>query len=187
MTKTEFINLASKHAPAIAKIYKANAEQLVQHLTAIAEVESRFNELAKNKASTARGIMQMLICTQREVEKKRAKVAFAPAMYSCKSYVTSTVDQSKDTLFTNPEYAIKLALYELAYQYKRYGSWDKAVHAYNQGSFPGTRKSDGLAYTKKVMNILDKDISVEFATLTNQSTELTQNFKNLSVSYKEFY
>lgn len=155
MLRNDFEFLAFRLARYAANKYDCCYIQLANYLTAIAATESRFHEKAENRNSTARGIMQILICTQRENEIKRMHVEFAPAMYSCKIYPTKTVSRDKDKMFT-PEYAILVASYELAYQYKRYGNdWNKAIYAYNQGSYP--RKSEakdkeGWAYVEKVLD-----------------------------------
>jgi len=137
MTELEVFEKAYALAKEIGPKYKADPFDLARHMTGIAKVESNYNPDAKNKSSTARGMMQLLICTQREIEKKMAKVPLAPAMYSCKVYPTPKVSQSEDKIF-DPDYALEIALYYLAYQYKRYGNWLMAVHAYNQGSFTKT-------------------------------------------------
>lgn len=156
MKQQEVFNLAKKYADMVAPQYGVDANKLATYLTGIARVESNFNPAAKNKSSTARGLMQILICTQREIEAKRAKVQFPEAMYPCKSYKSAPVgSQANDKVF-NAEYALFLAAHELAYQYKRYvkkyptNTWQIAVHAYNQGSYPGSRKGDGQKYSAAV-------------------------------------
>lgn len=158
MTEIDVHGLAKRHASVIAPAYGIDEDQLAKYLTAIAKLESNYNAGAKNKSSTARGLMQILICTQREIEKKRAKVPFAPASYNCKSFTgqPDTVDSADDVIY-NPEYCMYLAAHELAYQYKRYvkkyakNVWQIAAHAYNQGSYPGTRKQDGANYANTVL------------------------------------
>lgn len=157
MSEFEVMALAKRNASVIAPAYGIDPEQLAKYLTAIAKLESNYNEKAKNKTSTARGLMQILICTQREIEKKRAKVPFAPASYNCKNFSgqPATVNPDQDVIY-NAEYCMFLAAHELAYQYNRYkkkypNGWQIAVHAYNQGSFPGTRKTDGSKYAQTVL------------------------------------
>jgi hypothetical protein len=157
MTEIDVRNLANRNASVIAPQYGIDPAQLAKYLTAIAKLESNYDEKAKNKNSTARGLMQILICTQREIEKKRAKVPFAPASFNCKSFTgqPATVEPEKDIIY-NAEYCMFLAAHELAYQYNRYkkkypNGWQIACHAYNQGSFPGARKQDGAAYANTVL------------------------------------
>jgi len=186
MTRNNFENLAFKIAKYAAEKYNCCRIQLANYLTAIAATESRFHEKAENKHSTARGIMQVLICTQRENEKKRMKAEFAPAMYSCKVYPTEIVSREKDRMF-DPEYSILVASYELAYQYKRYDDdWNKAVYAYNQGSYPQKseqKDKDGWTYTEKVLdNYKPKIFDVAEVTSNNYNKWNYRNYKRI-----EFY
>lgn len=121
-------------SPDVAPKYGVNPTLLAQLGTAIARKESKFNPAAKNRGSSAKGLMQILDGTKAEVEKKYAKVSSAPAskMYDAR-------------------YNAMLGLHYLGYQMKRYkGDVDKAVHAYNQGSFPGVHEADGVAYRNSV-------------------------------------
>lgn len=167
MIESEVYSLAYEAAAKVQLRYPTtNQNELAKWATAIAKTESNFNPDAKNKSSTARGLMQMLICTQREVEKKHAKVDFAPASYSCKSYPQSTVDRAEDKIY-DPEYAMLLAVFYLAYQYRRYKDWHKAVHAYNQGSYPGSSKDNGQKY----LQICLKNVPSENSQLAAQRLE----------------
>jgi len=109
-------------------------------------------------------------------------------MFSCKHYVTKPVSEAKDRLLFDADYAIMLAAYELAYQYKRYKkNWEKAVHAYNQGSYPGNL-TDGGKYVSKVNKAFGKDLSFDYAALINEPTGRTLHYNdNSTVSYVEFY
>lgn len=188
MGENEFLEIALKQASEIAPKYGADPKLIAQYLLAIAKVESTLRVNARNKSSTARGIMQMLICTQRENEKKRAKIDFAPAMFSCKSYKTTTVSEDKDKVLNDPEYAIMLATYEFCYQYKRYKyDIDKAIHAYNQGSYPGGNMKDGANYTKKVLKNLGEYPNIDYETVTSQKTSSEFQFDNMKVIYRSFY
>jgi hypothetical protein len=150
MTENEVFELALTVSNEIADKYGADASELAMYLTGIARVESNYNPSAKNKKSTARGLLQMLICTQREIEKKYANVEFAPAMVSCKNYPDDIVAREYDKIF-NPDYAMFLSAIELGRQYKRYGGdWFRAVHAYNQGS-AGKLNIAGKLYANKVI------------------------------------
>lgn len=158
MTQDQVFSLATKHAQAPAIKYKVNSLELANVLVAIAWVESKYNPQAKNKESTARGLMQMLICTQRENEYKRLKISPAPAMYKCSHYLNAPIGSRDNDKMFDPDYSMKLAAYELAYQYDRYRDkyndpWRIAAHAYNQGSYPGKWKKDGINYANKVMEL----------------------------------
>ncbi len=187
MDKNTVYSIALKHAKNIAGTYGIKPETIASHVVAIANVESSYNTTARNKKSTARGIMQMLICTQRENEKKRLKVEFAPAMFSCsKVYPTSTVAENQDRILNDPDYAIMLSVYELAYQTKRYkNDMTKAVTAYNQGSFPGGNKKEGAKYKDKVFASLGFVPGGNLA--SNEKTSSKLNFDSSTATYKEFY
>lgn len=188
MDKEEFRAIAYKHAKTVESVYGAKPEEMAAYLTAIAEVESTFRIDARNKNSTARGIMQFLICTQRECEKKRVKGEFAPAMFSCKHYVTKTVDESKDRLLIDADYAVMLAAYELGYQFKRYKqNWEKAVHAYNQGSYPGGNLNEGGKYVAKVKKNVGENLSFDYAGLINEPVSSQFAYNDSSITYYEFY
>ncbi len=92
---------------------------------------------AKNSKSTARGLMQMLKGTQCEIETKFMRAKCTP-----------------DFIY-DAKHAIELAQRYLLYQFSRYGgSWRKAVHAYNQGSYNPSRKrafTDGENYATNVL------------------------------------
>lgn len=104
---------------------------LARVATAVAKKESTFNANAQNPGSSARGLMQLVSSTQASIEKK---LSLPPA---------------PDRAF-EPAYALLLGCNYLAQQYLRYGrDWDKAVIAYNQGSYPG-KKRDGQQYRAAV-------------------------------------
>lgn len=188
LDKLEFSGIVFNIAKDVAPLYGADAAKLTEYLTAIAVVESGLRVDARNKASTARGILQMLICTQRENEKKRLKSSFAPAMFSCKSYPTDKVNEEKDRLLFDVDYAVLLASHELAYQFKRYKKdWSKAVHAYNQGSFPGTRPNDGLAYAKKVYAELEDFVPESYANVAGATYSRSSKIGGQLYEYREFY
>lgn len=101
------------------------------HALAIAFQESRFNEKAKNKTSTAKGLYQILDGTRRDIEKRILKIN----------------DKSPYDDIWKPDYNTYLALGYLAYQYKRYkNDWQKAIIAYNLGSW---KNQTTTAYLKK--------------------------------------
>ncbi len=126
--------------------------------TGVAKVESNFNPTAKNKSSSARGLMQILICTQREVEAKYLKLKnFPEASLYCKSYPKAPVNtKTLDKIYT-PYYGMLIGQVYLAYQYKRYNDWAKAIHAFNQGSYNNTApKLAGKTYLGKVNTRLNE-------------------------------
>lgn len=132
MTEQQVYALALDTANKLAPPQGVDPVQLARTATAIAWVESSYNPNARNRRSTARGLMQMLIGTQREIETKFLKKKHEP-----------------NRIF-DPAYAMLLAQTYILYQYERYNNdWTKAVHAYNQGSFPGTKPRDGANYAGK--------------------------------------
>ena len=142
MEQGEVYNLALKYANEVVDKYGIDdPEAMAKYLTGVAHIESKFDENAKNKHSSALGLMQMLSATQKEVETKRLKVE--PADHSA---------------LLDPDYAMQLAAYEFGYQYKRYkGDWQKAIHSYNQGSFPGGHPNDGKNYAQNVLSFAGND------------------------------
>ena len=136
--------LALRIARAIAPKYGANAHDLARIMTALTLKESTWNPKAKNPKSTARGLVQMLSGTQRYVETSMLGIPSNP-----------------DAIW-DPAYAMILGMTYLAYQFKRYGNWPTAIHAYMQGSYPGTNKGDGQAYQKDVRKKL-QSISEDLA------------------------
>jgi len=142
-------NTAYAYSKPYASKLGIDAGLMALYLTAIAKKESNFTTNAKNKNSSARGIMQILNCTQRAIE-KRLKVPFQPMNGICKTLRGGiNVPLVIDKLTNDPNYSIMLAANELVYQFKRYGDWGKAIHAYNQGSYNG--KSDGEKYKNNVL------------------------------------
>lgn len=147
-------NLAVKYAKQVKGKYKEiNTSELAKYLTAVIKTESNFNPNAQNKNSTARGLGQILICTQRELEYKHISTEFAPAMFNCKKYSQATVPAGTDKMF-DPKYAVKLAAYYLGYQWNRYRDWFKALAAYNQGSYNENNKENGSNYARIVLKKL---------------------------------
>lgn len=120
------------HGPAIkvaqsAVIYPAEPLSLARVGTVIAYIESRFNPSAKNPKSTASGLMQVTKATQADVEKA----------------LRLPIDTRRAKIW-DPNYALMIGLNRLAYQYKRYKDWNKAIVAYNQGSY--NNRAAGKAY-----------------------------------------
>jgi len=170
-------DLAIKHAKQVRNKYKEiKPLELAKYLTAVIKVESNFNPYAQNKNSTARGLSQILICTQRELEYKHIKEDFAPAMFNCKAIPQATVNAKLDKMF-DADYAVMLAAYYLGYQYNRYVDWFKAIAAYNQGSYTEKNKLEGKNYANKVMEAL-KDLDLNFYNI---------NINNYLFRRREFY
>lgn len=148
--------------------------------TAVAKVESNFNEKAKNTNSSARGLMQILICTQREIELKYLKIEWPVASLRCKSYPKAPVNASKPDRMYSGKYGLLIGQVYLCYQFNRYkGDWQKAIFAYNQGSFNG--KQAGYTYLKKVNAAMK---SIDFKKL--ESVSNTTKSLILDGSYLEF-
>ncbi len=155
MTVNEAYRIHAEQAIAVANLLKVPADEILMYAFSVQKIENRsYNPNAKNKNSTARGMMQMLEGTQKEVETKFLKLPYSP-----------------DKIY-DPSYAVFLGQYELVRQYKRYGkNWRKAVHAYNQGSYQESKSNtkifkNGELYANRVLNELN---STDFAAL-NQTT-----------------
>lgn len=158
MTEEQVYALALQTAQTVAPDYGADPVALARAATAIAFIESTYNPNARNKRSTARGLMQILLGTQREIETKFLRKAHEP-----------------DRIF-DPAYAMALAQNYIGYQYERYGGdWTKAIHAYNQGSFPGVKPRDGKNYAGKwgiALNAQSPRITQNLAMNTRQKFNL---------------
>ena len=153
------------HREVALKLSSSMATDLARVSFAVNLKENRpLDTAAKNAKSSARGLMQMLKGTQCELETKFMKAKCTP-------------DQIYDA-----KHAIELAQRYLLYQYKRYnGSWRKAVHAYNQGSYSPSRKrafADGENYANNVLSFynqqdyaaLDASIGVQPSSATTSKT-----------------
>lgn len=155
MTESSAYKLHIEQAKNVARLLPVSAYELAKYAFAVNKIENRpFNPNAKNSKSSARGMMQMLIGTQKELETKYLKVKHNP-----------------DKIF-NAEYAVFLGQYELARQLIRYsGNWRKAIHSYNRGSYqPNKSNTSGFAsgenYANGVMNQLYK---TDYAALNNSN------------------
>jgi len=157
LKENEVYSLAKFWSDVFAPKVGADPNEMAKYLTGIAKKESNYNPNAKNKGSTARGLMQMLIATQREVESKYAKVPFANAHDYTKHFPKAPVNKLLPDKIYDQDYSMQLAAAYLAYLYKRYkGDWTKTVHAYNQGSYPGVNKSTGANYAASVIKNIQK-------------------------------
>lgn len=113
-----------------ALIYPVDPVTIARTATAIAFIESTFNPDAKNKSSSASGLMQITKATQKDVEK----------------LLKLRPDTQRQKIFA-PSYNILLGMNRLAYQLRRYrGDYNKAIVAYNQGSY--NTRAAGQAYLK---------------------------------------
>ena len=166
--------ICKKLAKQIAPKFGLAPEELAQISTAVAWKESRFNPSAENNTSSARGLMQVLINTQRETEKKYAKVPFAPAKFKSSYYKSAPI--GNDKMF-DPEYNMLIGMSYLAYQLKRYGDIGKGIHAYNQGSYPGTWKTDGAMYSDSVQNYLAENLPMKDFENKNLIAKVIQKLK----------
>lgn len=135
-----------------------DANELALLLTALVEKESTYRPDAKNSKSTARGLTQMLICTQRENE-RLMKIPFAPASARCSTLGAKepVVSAANDKMY-DPTYAMMLAAFYLNRQILRYkGDVRKGLHAYNQGSYNTKKPSaSGDAYAADILRRRDK-------------------------------
>lgn len=136
MNELQAYSIHRSVAKQISQMFPIDEIVLARVAFSVNRKESNFNEKAKNKNSSARGMMQMLEGTQKEIETKYLRKDYEPER------------------IWNPEYAIYLGQYELARQIMRYkGDVRKGVHAYNRGSYlPKNKKSftSGELYTNSV-------------------------------------
>ena len=157
MTEQQAYPIVSKTAEYLVKNYQIFSGIKPAELThvgfAIAKLESRLNPNAKNSTSTAKGIMQILDGTKKEVETKILKIPEAPM-----------------SRMFDANYNILLGMAYLAYQYTRYGMWDKAIIAFNRGHYEDSYNDSAyylaflsiytntkyLKYEKSENNIVDK-------------------------------
>lgn len=94
---------------------------------AVAQQESGWRPRATAPASEGSiGLMQVKPGTQKDIERWLAIAHEPQGGY-------------------DPEYSMLLGETYLAYQRQRYGSWDKAIYAYNAGSVPGLAKHQAFA------------------------------------------
>lgn len=188
MTEQEVYNQALANSfwitQNIARYKSIDPYRLARVTTAIAKVESNYNPKAKNKNSTARGLMQILICTQREIEAKYLKVkTFPPASIFCKMYPKAPVNVKILDQIYSPYYGLLIGQTYLAYQVIRYNNdWAKATHAYNQGSYNSTApKKGGDIYLAKVNKNLNTTNFAQLEKVANTTKALITDGK-----YPEF-
>lgn len=155
LTRQQVEALARKVAPTVVQKVGGGVDtnKLVALAVGVSAVETGgvFNSDADNDNSSARGLMQVLICTQRAIEADYG-YGFAPASYkpqpSCqvKNAPRDTVPKTRDKMFS-PEYGLTIGMTNLAYQLKRYNNNERlALVAYNQGNASQPAQKRGRNY-----------------------------------------
>lgn len=157
LTRTEVFSMALAQAKVVQSKYfpTVNAGDLAQVATAIAFIESSFRPWVTAGGSSAAGLMQILDGTQKYIEKDLLKIQ----------------PRNGDERF-KPNYALFLGIGYLAWQVKRYGGdFNKAVFAYNQGSWQREVHSvqDGINYLAKVTREYYRFFPQEKTTVTNRA------------------
>jgi len=158
MTFTEVENTVIKAITLLAKNTKLtegiNIDLLVKHMITIAYQESKFNNKAKNKNSSAAGLYQILKNTQTDIENRILKIENA--------------ERSK---IYESQYSSYLATAYFCYQLKRYNlDFKKGIIAYNLGSWKNQENTD---YSK----IHYKYYAELFKSNTNDLAKLGKNYK----------
>jgi soluble lytic murein transglycosylase-like protein len=159
MTLQEVTNLAASVAPRAVQVFGGTANELAYRSVIVSAIETggTFNAKAENDSSSARGLMQTLICTQRFME-ERLNLPFREAMFSSKKtyceklYATkepAKVGQGQDYLLNSPQYGVMIGAAYLAYQLQRYKSVEKALVAYNQGNYSDKAARNAAPYLAK--------------------------------------
>lgn len=106
-------------------------EKFKRHGLTIAFHESKFDEKAKSKSSTAKGLFQILDGTRRDIEKRLMKLD----------------DKSPYEKIWDIDYNAYLGLGYFASQLQRYKlNWEQAIIAYNLGRWKGEKTT---IYLKK--------------------------------------
>lgn len=155
LTREQVIDKALNAAEFIANKLGTPETELAKYMIAIAYVESTFNTHAKNKSSSARGLSQVLINSQRWIEGK-LNIPQQPAMMKASKYPKAPVTAiAEEDMMFNPDYALLIGTWYLAYNYGRYNNWHKAVTAYHLGSYNST-STDGKIYLAKVLKAFDE-------------------------------
>lgn len=122
------------------------------------ETGGTFNEKSDNPGGSARGLMQVVICTQRWMEEMLG-LPFAPASYitqgtpCARKYARfnfQRVPKSEDKMLTDAEYGMTIGMAYLAYHLQQQrGDIRRSVIAYNQGSFSSAAEKAGADYWLK--------------------------------------
>ncbi|MEO5929075.1 MAG: lytic transglycosylase domain-containing protein [Candidatus Kapaibacterium sp.] len=119
LTAEEVHSLSLQSASRVADSFsKVNANDLARVGTAMAHHESTFNAAAINpqKGSSAAGLTQIVCKTQWGIEDRMG----------------TPRDTNRERIF-DPAYALCLSMWYLCEHFRRYGTWAKALSAYNQG------------------------------------------------------
>lgn len=159
MTLQETTQLAASVAPRASQVFGGNPAELAYRSVLVSAVETggTFNASSENDASSARGLMQTLICTQRYMEEKLG-LPFQPSMFSTKGTYCAKLYQAKepakvpaqrDYLLSTPRYGLLIGCAYLAYQLQRYNDLDRAIIAFNQGAYNAPAARKAAAYLAK--------------------------------------
>ncbi len=133
MTSSDVLQIARRAAAkVVTRFPNIDPETVARAATALAKVESSFRPSAKAGTTTARGLMQITIGTQKGLEK------------------VWSMTHDPERVF-DPYWALFLGETYLIQQYIRYRDWPRAVHAYHSGSYPGPDEHlpDALVHNKR--------------------------------------
>lgn len=159
ITSNEAYNLAFPYAKIYTsanKKYNVNPNELAKYTVATAIKESNLNPNAKNKNSSAKGLMQIIDSTRKEIENK----------LGLKKVATNKIFDA--------DYSMRLGTWYLLKQFNRYGNWFDALHAYNQGSVPGVHSQNGKDYAASVINKYEA-LPSNFAFNNNNNSIISTN------------
>jgi soluble lytic murein transglycosylase-like protein len=152
MTRNEVEKLIKEQTERLLKTHphlleNVDLNEFRSHALTIAFHESRFNENARNKNSTAKGLFQILDGTRRDIEKRIMKIN----------------DKSPYDDIWKPDYNTYLGIGYFAHQYKRYKEdWQKAIIAYNLGSWQGQATTVYLrTHNKYFIELFPNGIEIE--------------------------
>jgi hypothetical protein len=174
MTVQEATQLAASVTPRATQLFGGNPTELAYRSVILSAVETggKFNADTANTASSARGLMQTLICTQRFMEEKLG-MPFQPSGFNTKGTYCAQLYQakepekvpiSKDYLLTTPKYGVLIGSAYLAYQLQRYNDLDRAIIAFNQGAYSTSAAKKAASYLAKY-----KQREAEFGTIVRRT------------------
>lgn len=130
LTEEQVYNLAYNTLGQFQRDFKFNRGEMARVLTAICFVESTYNANATNSKSSAKGLMQVIDGTRKDVERWLG------------------LQSSPDSLMFNPQYNMLIGARYFLQQWRRYsGNLKQSVIAYNQGSYNTSK--DGADYWAK--------------------------------------
>jgi hypothetical protein len=152
LSQQDVYNLFQKTGKDLQKMYpKYQAIPLAEWVkvcVAVAKIESKFNTSAKNKSSTATGMMQILKPTKKEIETKILKV----------------IPTTTQTALLDAGYSAKLGMAYIGYFYlnpnKGNKNWKRTIISYNQGHYD--ESSASLSYYNKFANTFN---DIDYASL----------------------